>query len=103
MVQASVIERGWADKVAGMCVGGPFDGQQRVERGPVFEYIERTPFMSPNSLPPENVPVCYKRGRYIAHMVCGTILWVPDTLSLEWAIAHMAAVYAVPHHLRKPI
>ena len=99
MGDAQVTQRGWADKVSAVCIGGPFDGMGRDEPGPVFRYVEYPEETSLTAQVSAN-PVAVKRSQYTAHMVCGVPIWVDASLSLEEAIRQLVRTYNVPPHLR---
>ena len=101
MSDVTVTARGWADKVAAVCIGGPFDGQRRVEPGPKFEYIQY-PGVASYEVDPQAArePVKTTRGMYVAHMICGSVIWVDQSLSIDGAMRHMVDSYGIPAHLR---
>lgn len=101
MVDAHVIKRGWADNVAAVCVGGPFDGTQRVEPGPIFKYVEY-PRVASYEIDPREAckPVEVTKGQYTAHMICGVAIWIDQSLTIDGAMRQLVEAYAVPPHLR---
>lgn len=98
-VEARIISHGPADKVAAICVGGPFDGQKIVHPGPIFCYLLNDDFVSYWGGKADQ-HARTKQQRYLAHSICGVPVWVHETLSLSKAVEALVNAYDVPPHLR---
>lgn len=81
---------------AGLCIGGPLDGQMLVAQHDQTRVEERTPAPAISPTPHSPIPstmVCTTHT-YLWHDVHGVGLWVPGNATITEAINGMASLYA---------
>lgn len=81
---------------AGLCIGGPLDGQALAAQTTHHRVEERPAFGGP--LSPREADhaarITVKTVSYAWHALPGMGIWVPEGVTLEQAVSDMATLYA---------
>jgi hypothetical protein len=86
---------------AGLCIGGPMDGQAAAMTTPHMT-VEEKPMRGTLSLsrpgfiehPLGACTISLKSVRYVWHQLPGMGIWVPEGVTVEQAVSDMATLYA---------